>query len=37
MDLGLYGKELVAIDGTKLEASASKRKHYNRKKIVKMK
>lgn len=37
MDLGLYGKELVAIDGTKLEASASKRKHYSRKKISKMK
>lgn len=37
MDLGLYGKELVAIDRTKLEASASKRKHYSRNKIAKMK
>jgi transposase len=27
IELGLYGKELLAIDGTKIEASASKRKH----------
>lgn len=27
MELGLYGKELIEIDGTKLEASASKRKN----------
>lgn len=37
MELGLYGKELIAIDGTKLEASASKRKHYSRNKLDKMK
>jgi transposase len=35
--LGLYGKELVAADGTKLEASASKRKHYSKNKLSKMK
>lgn len=35
--LGLYGKELIAVDGTKLEASASKRKHYSKNKIAKMK
>lgn len=35
--LGLYGKELIAVDGTKLEASASKRKHYSKNKIIKMK
>jgi len=35
--LGLYGKELVAVDGTKLEASASKRKHYSKNKLAKMK
>lgn len=37
MELGLYGKELIAIDGTKLEASASKRKHYSKNKLAKMK
>jgi transposase len=31
IELGLYGKELIAVDGTKLEASASKRKHYSKK------
>lgn len=35
--LGLYGKELIAVDGTKIEASASKRKHYSKNKISKMK
>jgi transposase len=34
--LGLYGKTLIAVDGTKLEASASKRKHYSKNKILKM-
>lgn len=37
IELGLYGKELIAVDGTKLEASASKRKHYSKDKINKMK
>ncbi len=37
IELGLYGKELIAVDGTKLEASASKRKHYSRNKLAKMK
>lgn len=37
MNLGLYGKELVAIDGTKIEASDLKRKHYSRNKLTKMK
>lgn len=37
IELGLYGKELIAVDGTKLEASASKRKHYSKNKINKMK
>ena len=37
IELGLYGKELIAVDGTKLEASASKRKHYSKNKIKKMK
>lgn len=37
MELGLYGKELIAVDGTKIEASASKRKHYSRNKINKIK
>ena len=32
-ELGLYGKSLVAIDGTKIEASASKRKHIRKNKI----
>ncbi|GAA0062635.1 transposase [Clostridium sp. CTA-1] len=35
--LGLYGKELIAVDGTKIEASASKRKHYSKNKLSKMK
>lgn len=35
--LGLYGKELIAVDGTKIEASASKRKHYSKNKLAKMK
>ncbi|WP_286906540.1 IS1182 family transposase [Clostridium sp. UBA1652] len=35
--LGLYGKELIVVDGTKLEASASKRKHYSKNKLAKMK
>lgn len=33
IDLGLYSKELVAIDGTKLEASASKLRHYSRNEV----
>ncbi|AKN33768.1 transposase [Clostridium carboxidivorans P7] len=33
IELGLYGKELIVVDGTKLEASASKRKHYSRNKL----
>lgn len=37
IELGLYGKELIVVDGTKLEASASKRKHYSRNKLAKMK
>lgn len=37
IELGLYGKQLIAVDGTKLEASASKRKHYSKNKINKMK
>lgn len=37
LELGLYGKELIAIDGTKIEASASKRKHYSTNKLSKMK
>ncbi|WP_300380188.1 IS1182 family transposase [Clostridium sp.] len=37
IELGLYGKDLIAVDGTKLEASASKRKHYSKNKINKMK
>lgn len=36
IELGLYGKELIAVDGTKIEASASKRKHYSKNKIAKM-
>ena len=36
IELGLYGKELIAVDGTKLEASASKRKHYSKNKLSKM-
>jgi transposase len=35
--LGLYGKELIAVDGTKIEASASKRKYYSKNKLSKMK
>ena len=37
IELDLYGKELIAVDGTKLEASASKRKHYSKNKLAKMK
>ncbi len=37
IDLGLYGKKLIAVDGTKIEASASKRKNYSKNKIAKMK
>jgi transposase len=32
-ELGLYGEELVAIDGTKIKANNSKRNNYNQKKI----
>lgn len=31
--IGLCGKELIAVDGTKIEASASSRKHYSKNKI----
>ncbi|WP_396276633.1 IS1182 family transposase [Haloimpatiens lingqiaonensis] len=37
IELGLYGKELIVIDGTKVEASASKRKNYSLNKLSKMK
>ena len=37
IELELYGKDLVAVDGTKIEASASKRKNYSKTKIAKMK
>lgn len=36
IELGLYGKELIVVDGTKIEASASKRKHYSLNKISKV-
>jgi transposase len=36
IQLGLYGKELISVDGTKLEASASKRMHYSKYKLAKM-
>lgn len=32
-ELGLYGAELVAVDGTKIKANNSKRNNYNKKKI----
>lgn len=32
-ELGLYGEQLVAIDGTKIKANNSKRNNYNQKKI----
>lgn len=32
-ELGLYGKSLIAVDGTKIEASASKTKHISKSKI----
>lgn len=32
-ELGLYGKELIAVDGTKIKANNSKRNNYNQKKI----
>lgn len=32
-ELGLYGKELIAVDGTKFKANNSKRNNYNQKKI----
>ena len=34
--LGLYGKRLVAIDGTKIRASSSKKKHYSKKKLTEL-
>jgi len=37
IELGLYGEKMIVVDGTKLEASASKRKHYSRNKLTKMK
>lgn len=37
MELGLYGKEIIEIDWTKLEVLASKRKHYSKNKLDKMK
>lgn len=32
-ELGLYGKELIAVDGTKIKANNSKRNNYNQRKI----
>ena len=32
-ELGLYGKKVVAIDGTKVKASNSKKRHHSRKKL----
>ena len=32
-DLGLYGEQLIAVDGTKIKANNSKRNNYNQKKI----
>lgn len=32
-ELDLYGKELIAVDGTKIKANNSKRNNYNQKKI----
>jgi transposase len=32
---GLYGKEIVALDGTKIKASSSKKRNYTKKKIEK--
>lgn len=32
-ELGLYGEQLIAIDGTKIKANNSKRNNYNQKKI----
>lgn len=32
-ELNLYGKELIAVDGTKVKANNSKRNNYNQKKI----
>lgn len=37
IQLGLYGQDLIAVDGTKFEADASKRKHYSKNKLKKMK
>ena len=34
--LGLYGKKLVAIDGTKVRASSSKKKHFSKKKLAEL-
>ncbi|SHH73866.1 transposase [Clostridium grantii] len=34
--MGLYGKNLVVLDGTKIEASESKRKHYSLNKLSKV-
>lgn len=36
-EIGLYGKALVAVDGTKIEASASKRRHISKSKLAVMK
>lgn len=36
-ELGLYGKELIAVDGTKIEANASRKKHYSKSKLKVMK
>ena len=32
-ELGLYGKKVVAVDGTKVAASSSKKRHYSKKKL----
>ncbi|WP_066499383.1 IS1182 family transposase [Abyssisolibacter fermentans] len=35
-ELNLYGKEIIAIDGSKFRANNSRRKNYTRKKVAKM-
>ena len=32
-ELGLYGQELIAVDGTKIKANNSRKNNYNKKKI----
>jgi len=35
-EIGLFGKKVVAIDGTKVKASSSRKKHYSKKKLKKL-